>query len=535
MRATFQGLEAAKRAIFTQQSALYTTGHNIANANTPGFSRQRVDFKATDGFPTAAFNRPEMPGQVGTGVEAGAIQRYRDTFLDSQYRQQNTGLGYWSSQASALHRMEEVMNEPSEQGLAKVMDQFWSSLEDLSVYPEDAGARAVVLQRGQALAETFNYLDNRLNVNKTDIGSQIDNTSFEVNGILRQIHALNTQIGEIEPNGYLPNDLYDQRDTLIDDLSKHLSIKVTYTSSGGNSSGAAQGKATIELINDQKRHMAFLVDGKVDKYNQIRVDMDPNRQYVTGVVIGELDRRGSQTQSKTFDMNSFTSEGTLLGHIHGFGYEMPADPADPDSVPEIHGTYPAMLREINLIAHNFAQRFNEVHSEGWNLDEIRKGEPTDPKVDFFDAASLADPTKAAALLKLSAEIDGFPDRIAASKPSGDPAIAFSGNGAIALALTRVKDEALDFNGQETSVTNYYQGVIGNMGVLTSAADRLGGNNSVLLDSIQRNRDSVSSVSLDEEMTNMIKYQQAFNAASRMVNAVDEMLDKIINGMGLVGR
>jgi len=293
MRSTFQGLEAAKRAIFTQQSALYTTGHNIANTNTPGFSRQRVDFKATDGFPNVAMNSPTMPGQVGTGVEAGSVQRYRDTFLDSQFRQQNMGLGYWSSQATGLHRMEEVMNEPSEQGLSKVMDQFWSSLEDLSVNPEDAGARAVVLQRGNAVAETFNYLNDRLTINKKDIGSQIDNTAFDVNGILRQIHDLNTQIGTIEPNGYLPNDLYDQRDLLIDELSNHLTIKVSYTSSGGNSSGAAQGKATIEMLDSQMKPMAFLVDGKVDRVNQIRVDMNDSRDYVENIEVGQLNDKSS--------------------------------------------------------------------------------------------------------------------------------------------------------------------------------------------------------------------------------------------------
>jgi len=229
------------------------------------------------------------------------------------------------------------------------------------------------------------------------------------------------------------------------------------------------------------------------------------------------------------DMVEFTSRGALLGHIHNFGYT-----EDPTAATvEVKGSYPDMLKEINLIAHNFATEFNAVHQQGWNLDEVRARTADDPKGSFFDPDSIADLQNAAKNIKISSDVEGRPDKIAAALPTGD--IAYSGNGGNALALARVKDTNLDFDGQLTSVSNYYQGVIGNMGVKTSEASRQGSNNLILLDSIQRNRESVSSVSLDEEMTNMIKFQQAFNAASRTINSVDEMLDKIINGMGLVGR
>lgn len=92
MRSTFHGLEVAKRGMFTQQSALYVTGHNIANANTPGYSRQRVNFVQTEPYPPASMNRPQIPGQMGTGVEAGSIERVRDSFLDIQYRGEITSL-----------------------------------------------------------------------------------------------------------------------------------------------------------------------------------------------------------------------------------------------------------------------------------------------------------------------------------------------------------------------------------------------------------------------------------------------------------
>src|SRR6478672_2643834 len=108
MVSTFHGLETARRGLNTQQSALYTTGHNISNANTPGYSRQRVNFETTTPFPGVGMNAPKIPGQMGTGVQAGSIQRIRDQFSDKQFRDENNKLGYWGARAGALERMEEI-------------------------------------------------------------------------------------------------------------------------------------------------------------------------------------------------------------------------------------------------------------------------------------------------------------------------------------------------------------------------------------------------------------------------------------------
>ena len=148
MRSTFMGLETSKRGLFTQQSALYTTGHNISNANTLGYSRQRVNMEATGGFPGVGLNAGTMPGFLGTGVQAGSIQRIRDGFVDHQYRQESNKLGYWDSKSNALSQMEDVLNEPSAYGLQKTLSEFWQSLQDLAVNPENGGARAVVVERG---------------------------------------------------------------------------------------------------------------------------------------------------------------------------------------------------------------------------------------------------------------------------------------------------------------------------------------------------------------------------------------------------
>src|SRR5690606_14075306 len=146
--------------------------------------------------------------------------------------------------------MEDIMNEPSDAGLGRVMDQFWESLQDLATHPEDEGARRVVLQRATAVADTFVYLHQSLTNVQGELRNQLEKESLKVNSILQQINELNDQISRIEPNGYLPNDLYDQRDLLIDQLSEFVNITVTYEPSGGNSLDTAMGKAVI-ILNDE--------------------------------------------------------------------------------------------------------------------------------------------------------------------------------------------------------------------------------------------------------------------------------------------
>lgn len=148
MRSTFHGIEVSKRGLFAQQSALNTTGHNIANANTEGYTRQRVNMQATTGLPYVGLNTSVEPGLLGTGVNVVGIQRIREEFLDVQLRSENKHFGYWEAKSDGLLKIETIMNEPSDTGLQKVMDQFWQSWQDLSQHPETASTRAVVLQRG---------------------------------------------------------------------------------------------------------------------------------------------------------------------------------------------------------------------------------------------------------------------------------------------------------------------------------------------------------------------------------------------------
>ena len=484
MRSTFFGLETARRALFTQQSALHTTPHNVANAKTEGYSRQRVNFEAETPWPAGGMNRPELPGQMGTGVKAGDITRIRDSFLDLQFRNENSKAGYWESKAEALRRMEDVMNEPSDEGLSKVMNRFWSSLQDVATNPEDEGARKVAAQRAVAVADTLNYLHNTLSGVQDEIDYQLETEVDEVNSLLRQINDLNQQIGEVEPHGYLPNDLYDQRDVLIDRLSQKLDIEVGTEPSGGNAKDIAMGKTTISFT---------LADGT--KQTLIGKDGELNGLAVNGgeFSVGTMDEDGKVAAGATFEL-------TAVGSLRG--------------LKESSEFYGEQLTDLDKMANAFKEAFNTQHTQGTDLNGDAGG-------DFFTGNGAADLAVSDVILndvsKIAASLDGFP-----------------GNGDNAIKLAKVKDQPIA-GLDDRSVQEFYEGMVGELGVQAQEANRLKNNSEVLKNSVNANRQSVSGVSLDEEMSNLIQFQHAYNAAARSMTVVDEMLDRIINQMGVVGR
>lgn len=527
MRSTFMGLETARRGMFTQQSALYTTGHNISNANTPGFSRQRVNFQPTSPYPSIGFNSPYMPGQMGTGVEAGSVQRIRDGFLDAQYRTEVSKFGYYGSLSESLTKMEEIMNEPSDTGLHSAMEKFWKSLQDLASHTENSGARDVVAASGQMVADTLNYYYNSLTRVQTDIGNQIGVKKDEINNLIDSIDLVNKQIADVEPNGYLPNDLYDKRDSLVDQLSKLINIKVTNVkpTSYGDAKDIAEGLYNIEVVQ---------ADGK--SYSPPINLVNVNKSGILGtnkvdvVFENNTDPKGAVTGVKFGNgqpITSFNFRGELAGLIESYGYKDGA---------ETKGTYPDRIDKLNKMTEAFVNKFNDIHKSGYALGS------TDVSTDNFFVwdPDIRKPggSNFAQAIKVNEAIIKDPSKIAAAgKPGGA-----SGDNENAQKLADIKTLNFADYGTTTrdgslngNIDTFYSGIIGKLGVDSQSAIKNTENSAILADSVEMNRQSVSAVSMDEEMTNMIKYQHAYNAAARNITVVDEMLDKIINGMGVVGR
>ena len=543
MRSTFMGLEASKRGLFTQQSSLYTTGHNIANANTVGYSRQRVNMQPTAGYPGIGLNTPQMPGFIGTGVEAGSVQRVRDQFIDKQFRQETNKLGYWQSRSHAIEQMEDILNEPTEFGLQRSFSLFWQSLQDVSAHPENGGARAVAVDRAVALAESFNYMNTSLKDIQRNLKSEVDVAIVEVNSIIDQIAGLNKQIKEIEPNGYMPNDLYDARDVLIDELAEYFPVELSYEKSGGRALAHAEGAVVVSIRvgNDSLK----LVDG-VERVHLETNYAQPGEEYREGLepftslsasspvhISQEVPRKGDgtlQTVAKTERYTDLPRVGKFAGLIDSYGY---LDNG-------VHkGLYPEKLNELDRLAQAFGKAMNEQHAKGISKNKAQATEASAlfTTKDRPDGNIIAWRTITAENIQVNTKIQDDPSLLRAASHNAND--GEEGNGANAKAMADIQHliltDGADRGGLSgASIQTFFEGMIGELGVKGQQAVRNEFNAATMMESITYRRASVMSVSLDEEMTDMIRFQQAYNASARMMTAVDETLDKIINGMGRVG-
>lgn len=504
MGSTFMGLETARRSLSTHQWALQATGNNVANASNPGYSRQRLTLGMTEQL-SVNFGGTKA-GQFGTGVRGETLARIRDLMIDQQYRDESVKNAFYAMKEAAFGRMEDIINEPSENGLAKSLDLFWASLQDLSVNPDDTGARSVVRQRALTLTQTFNYMSSSLSKVQEDLKTEAGVVTKKINDLLTKISDVNRQIGDAEPLGVLPNELYDERDRYMDELSQYIEferVPVDYTNgeTRGNSQRVAEGRIDIQISvpGTPTPTKITLVDGQTGGVGKIN-DME-----ITDAAAG--------TTTLVFDD---LPNGKLKALVDMYGSATGTETHD--------GAFTKMLKDLDVMAKEFTTAFNDLHKTFY--DGNVQDNPRQTGIDFFIVGD-------AKTVTVNPTILSNLNLIAISKDQN------IGDGSGALDLANLKNAQITFTGGSstatTSIGKYYQNVIGNMAVEASQNGNLAKSTFALLSSSDQRRQSVSAVSLDEEMTMMIQYQHAYNAAARNITAVDEMLDKIINGMGVVGR
>ena len=418
MVSTFHGLEVGKRGLMVGQASIATTGHNIANANTKGYSRQTVNGTASPSLDVWINNGT---GQLGTGVSLESITRVRDRFLDQQYRDQASTLGEWSVKQGTLERLEVSINEPSETGLQSAMDQLRGAWHDLSNDPDSASARAVIKERANEFVETAQSMNDSMANVKTDLEAQKLDKIDEANGILKQIAELNNSINR---SGTQSNDLLDKRDVLVEELSKIVDVNVKETNGVYEVTLASEGLS-----------------------------------FVTG----------SNNTEIQIDDASKVSGGELSGIIQSI---------------DIVDKYQSKLEDVvnQFVAAN-------------------------------EMPAAADGTPGANLFSTDGTIDSL-------KVNPD----------IEADIKRITQIPADLDNKYQGVSGNFQAVVSELGAQSQGAIRSIANHEAALLATDSRRQSVTGVSLDEEMANLIKYQHAYSAAARMISTTDQMLDTIINRM-----
>ncbi|CAM2934251.1 flagellar hook-associated protein FlgK [Paenibacillus sediminis] len=526
MTSTFMGLETAKRSLFANTAAMNTTGHNIANANTPGYSRQVVGLVASRPIEAPGlFNKSTAPGQLGTGVEYNYIKRVRESFLDDQYWDANKSLGEWEVQADTLSKLEKVFNEPSDSGLSTVLNNFWNSWSSLSKDPENVTSRKIVRENALALVDAFNETSKKLTDMQDDLTQRVSVTADHINTLTSQIAQLNDEIMRIEGQRDNANDLRDQRDLIIDELSKLTNVSVTEQSDGYTVVAGG-----LQLVSGNNSVQTTAADWE-GAYSA--------NTLISGDVFGTIKSRDVLVKNYLDQLNDMANTITN-GEIT---VTIPAGSVLPDNTVLDGVTYTGANRTLTSDLTVTVKGLNELHQLGYIFGT---GTPPATAPAFFVSQDGGPIT--AASIGLNPVIQNDPSQIASSLRTitlTPPAVGeetVTGNNTIALLISGLKSVPFKFNGTSSNngiatgtVDDYYRSIIGQLGVESEEATRQQTNNQLLVDQVDSRRQSVSGVSTDEEMTNLIKFQHAYAAASRFMTTVDQNLDKVINSMGMVGR
>jgi len=226
MTSTFMGLEIGRRGVQAHQTALHVTGHNISNASTPGFSRQRVEMTTFEPIFMPHLNRAETAGQIGQGTVVERIERARDQLLDRRIVAQASSQGYWSARDPFIRMMENLYMEPGGNSVRSQMDAFWDAWQELAMFPADTAPRTAVIERGRTLIDGIHNRYHGLQALRDKANAEIELTVDRLNDITRRIAALNGDIQQSKALGDMPNDLMDRRDLLVDQLASIIDISI---------------------------------------------------------------------------------------------------------------------------------------------------------------------------------------------------------------------------------------------------------------------------------------------------------------------
>lgn len=388
MSSTFGGIEISKRGLAAHQTAIQTTGHNISNADNENYSRQRVTMESMDPLYEPTLNRAGSPGQLGQGVNIAQIERIRDTFYDDQITSTINEKEYWASSKDYLYQMEKIFNEPSDNTLRSLTDNFWASWQELASYPADLAHREVVLERANGLVTRVHDIYSKLQELRERADREVAHTVDNINSLATEIRGLNEKITKLQALGDNPNDLLDRRDAAIEKLSSLVNIRV----------GRGDKDEIFVFIGEQA-----LVQGTIQR--KLKTLANPSNEGMARVVWDHNEK------------DLILGGGKLLGLI---------DMRDKAIAERIHRT--------DEFALNIADIVNEIHRDGFGLNGSTNR-------DFFKLRALTEDAGGAFRLQnargdFDLDGDGIPDMTSIFRVTGtntvDPEKRIGVDGTITL-------------------------------------------------------------------------------------------------------
>ena len=570
MGTLFSALDIGRSGLQVAQVQLDVAGHNITSVNKEGFSRQRVDLLTRD-------PNVKTYGTLGRGVFVGTIERLRDRFLDVAFRQEVASLGNAATQSIFFDRVEDIFDEPGETGLSARLNQFFDSLQDFASNVDDLPTRVNAIEEAQALTAIFNDVDNRLRTLRTNANDQIRDTVEEVNSIATRIAELNQTILRLENTGNPANDLRDDRDVLLDELAELANI--TYRERDNGVVDVILGGE--QLVVDRRATLLETVANPA--LDPDRADLVEIRYVGSGNVInvrdGDLgglfrirdvelarteDRIDALAASLIENLNSLQNQGRGIGLYTGnVSTTNPvSDPDDPFNsaglpFPVQNGSFDVLVYDasgnlietlnvavLTTVAPPLQSDLEFTRSlinaspnliAAVNANGTMTISPQAPGIQYAVANDTSNALTALGLngfftgteaqsIRVNSDLIERPELLSSSS---DPDLSNTGANEVALSMAQLRDQLI-LDGNTQTFNQFYESTLVEVGVTARA-------NQQLLD-VQRNatedfdfrRQEVSGVNLDEEVTNLLQFQRAFEASARVITVTDVLLGTLIN-------
>jgi len=512
MRTTFGTFNIATSGLFASQRALDLVSNNIANANTEGYSRQQMLQRAS--IPIGGDPR----GLVGTGVETYDIIQIRSAYMDNKYWGQMKSYTEWKTKSEGLQDVEAIFNEPSETGIRAVMDELFASMEELVKKPGDNTNRVNLIEKAVTFSNTINGFGKQIVDSIREINFSVKSKVEEVNSLATQITELNRQIFNMELDGHKSNGLRDQRSTLVDKLSTMVNIDVSEVAGEGGIKYFNIRIGGITLVNHYQVNKLTVDNSKV-------IDVE---KYGTGE-ISEVKWAGVNGQP----LDLVKIEG---GELKGL-----LDVRDGTGENHSYRGFPFYLQQLNRFARDVAKAFNDQHKAGYDMSGNTNIAFFEEPADTAAPIDITDDWKNVNCLNLKVRdaVKNDPTKVAAADINGGESNNI--NAKLLAALRNRKD--IFYNPADPTFTqkingttdDFIKSVLSALSVDANQAERMTTNTESIVEQTKTKRMSESGVSLDEEMGNMVKFQQSYNASARMITTLDNIMDTMINRLGMVGR
>lgn len=581
MRSTFSGLNTMVRGVFSNQLSLDTVGHNITNASTEGYSRQSVNLAATRGQNVSSLYGDVI---VGTGVDSVSIQRARNIYADKQFWSETSQQQYYKTCQTNYDKVEAIFNDSDKTGILNSMEEFYKAWQDLSANASTDSNRVAVIEKGNVFTDKLKTATQQM---QSQINAQYDDMSStltKINDITNQLTKLNQNIMSTEATGASANDLRDKRDLLVDELSGYMNLNV-YEDDNGMYTVVSNGVSMVNGINRLTLEMSTPIANSTYGINDYSIQIkESGIAYIPtdGSLKAQLDTIAEDKSyiDKMADMAGFmlttfnnmhqqgagidgsdsslgTADGPTFG-INFFGdnntvYTWDSDTHSVVATEMQNGTVKRSLAYTESTANGVTTRRPSVKIDGTvaaktNLDGVNIINAL--SINTAIAATGGTSLIAARSFTVTQNTDAngaYLDTysVTANGPK-DGTNAVNMSSLFNLEKSNVKTTAdISFNGtaisndkraiDNISLNAYYNSMMSQLGSDSESVDDKADAQDDLINQIVSWRSSTSGVDWNEELTNMIMFQQGYSACSRCLTTMDEMLDKLINSTGMVGR